>query len=124
MPCPCGSNEKYESCCGPYHNGAAVAPNAEKLMRSRYSAFAMKNMNYIIKTTDPVDLVKFDRTANERWMLESEFLKLEILQSSENENQGTVEFQATFKHMGKVQTHHEVSAFRKINGNWFYRISQ
>lgn len=119
--CPCGSQQSYLECCGQYHNGE-LAPTAEKLMRSRYAAFALKNINYIIKTTDPVDLIKFDRTANERWMLESDFLGLNIIQGSEDGNQGIVEFEATFKHLGQVHVHHEVSHFRKVNGNWYYRI--
>ena len=39
--CPCLSGDTYGACCGRYHSGAATAPTAEALMRSRYSAFAV-----------------------------------------------------------------------------------
>ena len=39
--CPCLSGSAYQDCCGPYHSGSADAPTAERLMRSRYSAFVL-----------------------------------------------------------------------------------
>ena len=48
--CPCGQGE-YENCCQPLHMGQAVATRAEQLMRSRYSAFAKHEMDYIQNTT-------------------------------------------------------------------------
>ncbi|MDD2950112.1 MAG: YchJ family metal-binding protein, partial [Sulfuricurvum sp.] len=51
-PCPCHSGEKYKKCCQPYHKGI-LPSNAQKLMRSRYSAFALELSNYIMATTHP-----------------------------------------------------------------------
>ena len=51
--CPCGSALEYSSCCQPYLAGAQLAPDPSQLMRSRYSAFVMKDADYLIKTWHP-----------------------------------------------------------------------
>ena len=50
-PCPCGATD-YAACCGRYHGGAS-APDAESLMRSRYSAYALKLEAYLLATCTP-----------------------------------------------------------------------
>ncbi len=52
-PCPCTSGALYRACCAPYHQGKAEAPDAEALMRSRYSAFALKEVDYLWRTLHP-----------------------------------------------------------------------
>jgi SEC-C motif-containing protein len=52
MACPCGSGRRLDDCCGHYHRGAA-APTAEALMRSRYSAYVLKNSPYQLALLDP-----------------------------------------------------------------------
>lgn len=58
-PCPCGSKLAYAACCGPLHEGAP-APTAERLMRSRFSAFALGNAAYLLaswhQSTRPAQL--------------------------------------------------------------------
>ncbi|MEL4893661.1 YchJ family metal-binding protein [Xanthomonas protegens] len=58
-PCPCGRPRDYAQCCGPYHAGAA-APDAESLMRSRYSAYVRRDADYLRASwhpsTRPADL--------------------------------------------------------------------
>ena len=51
--CPCGSGAVYKSCCAPFHKGEREAPDAESLMRSRYSAYSKREIAYLIKTLDP-----------------------------------------------------------------------
>ena len=48
-PCPCGGG-LYGRCCGPLHRGEQRALTAEQLMRSRYSAFARGEVDYLIAT--------------------------------------------------------------------------
>src|SRR5450432_432931 len=50
--CPCGLGDDYDSCCGRFHAGAP-APTAEALMRSRYSAFAVGDAGYLLRTWHP-----------------------------------------------------------------------
>lgn len=51
--CPCGSGLKLQECCGPYLEGAAFAPDAEALVRSRFSAFCLERYDYLVETTHP-----------------------------------------------------------------------
>ncbi len=48
--CPCSSNKNYADCCGRYLNGGEVAPNAEALMRSRYTAYTLGRGDYLLAT--------------------------------------------------------------------------
>jgi SEC-C motif-containing protein len=52
LACPCGLADDHESCCGRLHAGAP-APTAESLMRSRYSAFAVGDAGYLLRTWHP-----------------------------------------------------------------------
>ena len=51
--CPCGSGAAYKTCCAPLHKGEREAPDAESMMRSRYSAYARREIAYLIKTLAP-----------------------------------------------------------------------
>ncbi|HEX8434907.1 YchJ family protein [Archangium sp.] len=51
--CPCTSGLRYRQCCARYHKGEAEAPDAEALMRSRYSAFALGEVEYLWRTLHP-----------------------------------------------------------------------
>lgn len=95
-------------------------------MRSRYTAFVLKNLEYVIATTDPQAVLGFDFESTREWMNDSEFLKLEVLSSSAEGNKGLVEFKAHFKPTvgelaGKTQIHHELSKFRRHQGRWYFR---
>ena len=124
MNCPCGSPKKYERCCGIFHRGE-LPQTAEQLMRSRYSAFATKNEDYLIATLHPA----FQDPSSDRLELRESFescqwLKLEIISTQaggENDAFGTVEFKASYRAEGRKQVHHEVSTFEKIGGRWYYK---
>ena len=60
-PCPCGSNKPFAQCCEPYLQGKAIAPTPEALMRSRYSAYAMHQFDYIENTMKGAPLKNFNR---------------------------------------------------------------
>ena len=121
MKCPCGSLQNYSECCGVYHSGKKLAPTAEALMRSRYSAFAKNQMQYLRDTTDPQTLDTIDEEANQEWADRAKFLKLEILHSEEKGTKGVVEFKAHYSVDDEEYTHHEVSTFRKSHGEWFFK---
>lgn len=121
MSCTCMSGKSRAECCGPYLSGEVDAPTPEALMRSRYSAFCDKNLEYVEQTTDPQALSDFDRAATQAWMDGAEFSKLEVLKSSQDGNKGMVEFKAYFTMDGKSEVHHEISKFRKQAGVWYFR---
>jgi SEC-C motif domain protein len=118
--CPCGSAKEFTSCCQLLIDGGAAA-GPEDLMRSRYTAFVMKNLDYIAATTDPQAIGEFDFVATREWAEKSEFHKLEILNSSNEGNKGTVEFKAHYRMDGAEHVHHELSKFRKHQGIWYFR---
>ena len=51
--CPCGSGSGFSGCCAPFLEGAAIAPTAEALMRSRYSAYTLGRDDYLLQTWHP-----------------------------------------------------------------------
>ena len=94
-------------------------------MRSRYSAYAVKNIDYIAQTNDPTSKEAFDHEAAEAWAKESEWLGLEIVATKEGgpqDAEGEVEFKAHYKADGQEHTHHEVSLFRRMGPakHWAY----
>ena len=91
-------------------------------MRSRYSAFFAKNMEYILATTDPQTVLDFDMPATLEWAESAEFTGLEILRIQGEGNKGLVEFKATYRINGGLpQIHHEIAKFRKQAGRWYFR---
>ncbi|WP_340159935.1 YchJ family protein [uncultured Hoeflea sp.] len=120
--CPCGSNQIYSACCGRYHAGEA-APTAEALMRSRYSAYALGNLDYIEATCCGPAAIAFDRAEAELQQLGTQWLGLDVDRTSkgrERDSQGTVSFTARYRHNGAEQQMVETSEFRRIDGRWFY----
>ncbi|MFE9116407.1 YchJ family protein [Streptomyces sp. NPDC007172] len=116
--CPCGLPAPYAECCGRYHSGAAAAPTAEALMRSRFSAFAVQDGPYLLRTwhpdTRPRDL---DLDPGMRWT------RLEILDTTDGSafhSTGTVTFRAHYTHGGEAGSLHERSRFSRVEGAWVY----
>ncbi len=123
--CYCGSNLSYQTCCEPFHLGAKKPETAEKLMRSRYSAYVVGQIDYIDQTNDPESKDAFDREAAIEWSKQSEWLGLEIVATRaglKGDVEGEVEFKATYSFKGERTTHHEVSLFRfdRAKNTWFY----
>lgn len=113
--CPCGSGRAYAECCGPLHGGAAAA-DAEALMRSRYSAYALGLADYLLATwhptTRPLDL---DIAGGPKW------LGLSVLRhESSGPDSAIVEFVARYKAGGRAGRLGEVSRFVRAEGSWYY----
>ncbi len=121
--CPCGSDKSFTECCEPYLNGMSKAPTAEALMRARYSAYAMANIDFIERTTNSSNRAEFSRENTRKWAEESQWHSLEILNvigGKEDEDEGSVEFIATYSQEDEKIKHHEVSGFRKEAGIWTF----
>ena len=113
--CPCGATD-YAVCCARYHNGAP-APDAATLMRSRYSAYALKLEAYLLATWHPdTRPAALDLAAdNAKW------LGLELKKyTPESAGRATVEFVARYKIGGRAYRLHEISRFVREEGQWFY----
>ena len=119
--CPCCSGKTYKNCCEPLHLGEEIAETAEQLMRSRYCAYAKKQIEYLMDTWDAQVRTDLIVSQVKEWADQAIFYKLEILNHSEEKNKGTVEFKAHYKLDGEDHCHHEKSLFRKQKGQWYYR---
>lgn len=117
--CPCGSGASYSSCCEPYHLGKKKAGTAEQLMRSRYSAFSTKNLEYLTDTW----VSQTRPAATEIISGKVIWTNLEVI-SAENGGKddkiGFVEFKAQYMEQNTLHTLHERSFFQKENGCWLY----
>lgn len=122
--CPCGSDKKFGECCGQYLLEGAKPKTAEALMRSRYSAFVIQKVSYLVETHHTETRKDLDESSLENWAKGAEWDGLEILvadKGQEFDTEGTVEFSCRYYWEGKLQIHHEVSTFKKEGGVWrFY----
>jgi len=115
--CFCGSDQPYSRCCGPIIKGSIKANSAEKLMRSRYSAYVMAEVDYLFETTHMSKRAGLDKKDIEQWAKSNRWQQLEIISAETF----IIEFKAYFRdRSGKKQIHYEKSSFVFENGNWFY----
>ncbi len=92
-------------------------------MRSRYTAYAIQNIDYLAATHDPETIENMDREDTEKWAQEAEWEGLEIIETEAGgpeDDEGVVEFVARYSSQGQSVAHHERSTFRRIDGKWFY----
>ncbi len=118
QPCPCGRPKGYGQCCGRLHDGSVNAATAEDLMRSRYSAFAVGDEAYLLRSWHPDR-----RPARVELDPNTEWIGLEILGSGEGtplHNEGTVEFRARYREDGRTSEVRENSRFLRHEGSWTY----
>lgn len=122
-PCPCGLPARYAHCCGRWHTGPTQfqAPDAEALMRSRYSAYVLALGDYLLATwhpsTRPAEPPSFEPGL--RW------LGLEVRRHLRQDGQhAQVEFVARSKLGGRAHRHQETSRFVFEAGRWLYLDGQ
>lgn len=115
--CPCQSGKSYQICCEPAHLGIA-AENAEKLMRSRYSAYVLGLEPYLLASWHPATrpaALNLEEDSSTKW------LGLQVKSYVETDpTHANVEFLARYKVNGRAYRLHENSRFEKIDGRWYY----
>jgi SEC-C motif domain protein len=122
--CPCGSGEPFGRCCLPLHVGERQARTAEQLMRARYSAYAVNDIDYIWQTWHP-------RTRPEAVTPQAglTWTRLEIVDTVDGRTgdaSGEVEFRAHYRQSrgsgqsASAGTLHERSRFAVRAHRWFY----
>src|SRR4051794_30104393 len=116
-PCPCGSLQPYEACCGRFHGGQP-APSVEALMRSRYSAFVVGDEAYLLETWHPStrpEGLRLDPA--QRWT------GLQVVRVDGGgifDSAGVVEFRASYRVGRRNSVLHETSRFVREDDRWFY----
>ena len=132
-PCPCGRTLAvpgkaakgaqarvlpYAHCCGRYldHGDDAAAPDAESLMRSRYTAFVAERADYLQATWHPgTRPATLDFEPGTKW------LGLEVRRHRPiSDDRAEVEFVARYRVGGRAVRLHETSRFVREGGRWFY----
>lgn len=123
QPCFCGRTNKnkivlFDHCCGRYldHFDSTPAPDAESLMRSRYSAFVLERGTYLQHTW-----ASGQRPADLSFEPDVKWLGLDVKSYRlTGPAQAEVEFVARSRLKGVPTRLHELSRFVKDEGRWFY----
>jgi SEC-C motif-containing protein len=92
-------------------------------MRSRYTAYAQRAIDYVVETHDPRTRDQVDREGAEAWAKQSSWLGLEIRETvagAAGDSAGEVEFVARYRIEDKEFAHHERSRFTHSEGRWYY----
>lgn len=127
--CACFSKRPFQTCCNPWLAGKP-APTPEALMRSRFAAYALGNVGYIMRTTHPQSPhiqcpQKAWRQALEAFCRQTDFLGLQILQVEDTQDSlGWVTFRATLMQAGQDASFKEKSRFEQLNGRWLYHSGE
>lgn len=115
--CPCGSGRALDACCGRFHAGA-TAPDAEHLMRSRYSAYVLGLEGYLRATWHPATCpatLELDVPPRPQWLGLAVKAHVPL-----DDTHATVEFVARYKLNGRAFKLHETSRFERVDGRWLY----
>lgn len=133
--CPCGSDKHFVKCCMPFIKHESKASSPELLMRSRYSAYASKQYQYLLDTYATQKREKVDISDMSAGEDTTKWLKLEVLSAFEDQDRGEVEFIAYYelarKEIEKKEVKkklvqkdfyamHERSRFIQEDGLWRY----
>lgn len=119
-PCPCGSNKAYSLCCAPFLNGTKIPTTAKALMKSRYTAYYLKNEQYLFNTWHPSSRPASLDLRNDK----TQWQQLKILNTKRGkvtDKKGWVSFAAFYTdEQGQSGVLKEESLFVREAGRWFY----
>jgi SEC-C motif-containing protein len=117
-PCPCGWGEPYGRCCGALHRGEREATTAEALMRSRYSAFAVGDAAYLLRSWHPgTRPAALDLDDDVRWL---HLAVTAVERGGPFDDEGVVAFEAVARADGRRHVQGERSRFAREGGRWVY----
>lgn len=120
--CCCQSKLAYEDCCKPFHTYRRIPATAEALMRSRYSAYVLHLIDYIVETTAPAQQLLLNKVEIGQWSRETDWLDLDVhCHRLVGKKHAQVEFTAHWQDAnGQEHQHNELSAFVNIDGRWYF----
>lgn len=127
MTCHCNSKDSFETCCQPIIKTQLLAKTAQQLMRSRYSAYVVADIDYLLKSHYSKTRPTKDRKAILNWTKSVRWVRLEIISTEDGlatDSRGMVEFKAFYIEDGVLQSIHERSIFVKENNLWFYKSGE
>jgi SEC-C motif domain protein len=121
--CPCGTGKEYEACCEPVIQGKDKALTAEALMRSRYSAYALGEVKYLIDSVHPRKRHSMEEKNIKAWSENSTWHGLEIVTTEKggpDDTEGMVEFIAHYSQGENKVDHREKALFSKEEDRWYF----
>lgn len=121
--CPCTSKLSYATCCQPFVEGRRQPETAVQLMRSRFTAYALGKVDYLIETTAAAKRSEIDRADLAAYCASISCVGLKIVATERGkvgDDTGVVKFHASLQHSGKRHLHVERSTFVREEGAWRY----
>lgn len=119
--CYCCSNKLFSNCCEPFLLGKVNVGDAEKLMRSRYSAYCTNSYQYVLDTYGASQRKKLTISSLEQSAHDTKWLGLQVLQHQKlDKKNATVEFIVTYADQKKLFQMHEISSFELQEDQWRY----
>jgi len=116
--CPCGSRERYDACCGRLHRREGEAVTAEELMRSRYAAYAVGDLDHVFRTWHP--RTRPETMAPDPALTWTGLTILDVVAGGVDDEVGEVEFEASWTRGGTPGVRRERSRFERRRGRWVY----
>lgn len=118
--CYCGSGLEFNKCCEPVLVDVVNAKTAEALMRSRYSAYVLKDYGHLFESLHPKHRKDYDENSTKQWAESASWISFEVLNNHEDQESGEVEFVVVFKIKNEKITHHEIAKFEKFEDSWYF----
>lgn len=119
MLCYCGSTQAFELCCQPFLAGMGNADSCEQLMRSRYSAYCLRDIDYIYRTYHPSRRADNPKPALATFAANSHFIALNVLSCEQSSQQGYVSFNVRYIQQNVLYEFTERSRF-VFEDVWYY----
>ena len=124
MTCPCGIDATYSECCEPFIRREKQPSTAEQCMRSRYAAYALGQVDYLVYSHAPETRSPNLRNAIREWARKADFRSLRVLNTKAggpSDDHGVVHFEAQYVEDGIEKTLVERSTFVRHEGRWVYQ---
>ncbi|NMF46572.1 YchJ family protein [Pseudoalteromonas arctica] len=118
--CFCSSRQNYADCCEPLHLSVKQADSPEQLMRSRFSAYVIKNAEYVYQTYAKEKQAENPVKEINDFANSCRFINLDVIGSNHDDNTGNVEFKAQYFYQNLFCELHEKSQFIKEDSKWRY----
>ncbi|KGD73143.1 hypothetical protein HA49_13205 [Tatumella morbirosei] len=121
-PCPCGNQLSYNDCCGQYISGTRIAPNAESLMRSRYTAYQCGDVSWLVESWHKSQRSPAHEALISTNLSGTEWLGLNVISHDYNNdsNEAFVTFFARYCENNQTSAIYERSRFIREENHWYY----
>jgi len=117
--CPCGSGQTFGACCRPLLKREQPAPDAERLMRSRFTAHVLRDFEHLHRTvleTAKEPYVPDPEAGGTNWTR----LAIHSHEKAAKPDFATVDYTASYQEGDVEKALHEKAEFQRVEGTWYY----